>query len=339
MSGKLATMLGMVCALLASATASAADSVSYRPQIHGTLRPRLEMTTEGPAAYHFQLRNARLSIGGFIAPQIDYFIQSDFCDKGSMKILDGWVRLAMAPGLKFQAGQFRMPFAVDPFRAPHNYLFANRSFIGRQMFNYRAVGAKLSYALPRIPLTLEAGAFNPGKIGDHGPWNRSVAFGSKATLKIGNVALEAGFASISPDSVRMNVVDGTVSWQSGRWSAEAEYMNKHYCGRNLKNAHAWNGWVDYRMPIKAGIFNRLSFQGRFDGMTAHSSGSRNATGVPVVNNPARNRITVGATISHVRSAGMYLDIRADYEKYFYHSNAVITPDMASKAILEMVLRF
>lgn len=322
-----------------SAASASSDSISYKPEVHGTLRPRMEMSTEGDASYRFQLRNARVSMNGFIAPSIDYFVQADFCDRGSVKFLDGWIRLGITEGLKFQAGQFRMPFGVEPFRAPHNYIFSNRAFIGKEMFNYRAVGAKLSYTLPKAPLTLEAGLFNPTKIGDHTPWNRSLAFGSKATYKIGNVSLEAGFASISPDSVRLNVIDGAISWKSGRWLAEAEYMNEHYAGRNLKNCHGYNAYVDYHMPIKAGIFNKLSFQGRFDGMTAHSSGARNDEGNLTINDPARNRVTVGATISYVRTASMYLDIRADYEKYFYHKGVAVSPEKGDKLVLEMVLRF
>lgn len=329
------------CLLLfvAALSLSASDSISYVPEVHGTLRPRLEMSTQGEASYRFQLRNARVSINGRIAPVIDYYVQADLCDRGSMKFLDGWVRLTMAKDLKFQIGQFRMPFAVDPFRGPHTYVFANRSFIGKQIFNNRAVGAKLSYTLPKAPLTLEAGLFNPSTIADHTPWNRSVAFASKAQYNIGNVTLTAGFASISPDTTRLNVTDACITWKSGRWLAEAEYMDVHYANRNFKDCHAYNAYVDYHMPIKAGIFNRMSFQGRFDGITAHSTGVDNEDGGLVVNNQPRNRITAGATISYIRSKSMFLDIRANYEKYFYHSGVTVTPEMGDKLLLEMVLRF
>lgn len=316
----------------------AGDSISYIPQIHGTLRPRMELSTENGDS-RFQLRNARVSINGNIAPMIDYYVQADVCDRGKMKFLDGWIRLAIMKGLKFQAGQFRMPFAVDPFRGPHTYLFANRSFIGKQIFNNRAVGAKVSYTLPKTPLILEAGVFNPSTIADHTPWNHSPAFASKAIYKIGEITLTGGFASISPDSTRMNVIDGCVTWKSGRWTAETEYMHTHYAHSRYKPSHAYNAYVDYRLPIKAGIFNRLSFQGRFDGITSHSDGSSTDGGPLVENDPARNRITLGTTISYVRSASMFLDIRANYEKYFYHKGVNVTPDNGDKIVFEMVLRF
>lgn len=329
-----------VIALMAlqATAAEKKDSISYIPQVHGTLRPRVEQSTERSET-RFQLRNARVSLNGFIAPMIDYYVQADFCDRGSIKFLDGWIRLAVTKDLRIQAGQFRMPFATDPFRGPHTYIFANRSFIGKDVFNVRAVGAKVSYKLPKIPLTVEAGVFNPSKIGDHTPWNRSLAFASKAVYKLGNVDLSAGYASKKPDSVRVNSIDGAITWKCGRWTAEGEYLYSHYCNRGFRESHAWNAWVDYRMPIKAGIFNRLSFQGRYDGMTAFSSGSNMPDGTLKVDKKPRNRATVGATISYVRTPSMFLDIRANYEKYFYHSGVHVTPDMGDRVTLEMVLRF
>lgn len=328
-----------VCLALALTAQAESDSLTYVPHLHGTLRPRMEMTTEGDPHYRFQLRNARVCLDGMIAKSVDYFLQADLCDRGTMKFLDGWIRLAVSQGLKFQAGQFRMPFAVDPFRGPHTYLFANRSFIGKQIFNNRAVGAKVCYSMPSRPLILEAGVFNPSKIGDHTPWNHSVAFASKAVYTVGDVTFTAGFASISPDSSRLNVTDCCVTWKSGRWLAEAEYMDVHYANRNFKDCHAYNAYIDYRMPIKAGLFNRLSFQGRFDGITAHSTGVDNEEGLLEVNNRPRNRITVGTTISYIKSKSMFLDLRADYEKYFYHSGVKVSPEMGDKIVMEMVLRF
>ena len=36
---------------------------------------------------------------------------------------------------------------------------------------------------------------------------------------------------------------------------------------------------------------------------------------------------------------MFLDIRADYEKYFYHHGVSVSPENGDKLVLEMVLRF
>lgn len=335
------SLLTIACAALPfapEANAATGDSISYIPKVHGTLRGRFEVATRH-GDYRFQLRNARVSLAGNIAPAIDYFLQADFCDRGSIKFLDGWVRMKITDGVAIQAGQFRMPFGVDPFRGPHTYFFANRSFLGNQVCNYRAVGGKISYAVPSIPLTVEAGVFNPGKIGDHTPWNSSLAYAAKATYTIHNVKMSAGMMSISPDSVRSNIIDGCLSWSAGRWIVEGEYMYKHYTHSRHVPAHAYNIFADYHMPIKAGFFNRLSFQGRFDGMTSHSSCRRGDSGHLMTDHPRRNRITVGTTISYIRTKNMFLDLRVNYEKYFYSSHATVNPDSDDKAVVELVLRF
>lgn len=343
----LSRLSASILTLLAASTAFAAETdsvkptkqVSYIPQIHGTLRPRAEYSTDDNS-YRFQLRNARLSLGGFAGTEVvEYYAQVDICDRGVMKFLDGWIRLHASDRLQFQAGQFRMPFGQDMFRAPHTYIFANRSFMGKTMFNRRAVGAMVNYTVPRTKLKLQAGIFNPGTIGNHAVWNKTIAFASKATLPIGNVTAVAGFSSVSPDSTRINAADAALTYKIGGWTFEGEYLYMHYANRSIHNSHGYNFWTDYRMPVKAGIFNRLSFQGRFDGMTNFSDGYFNNDPQLSVTAPRRNRLTVGCTLSYIRSANLFLDIRADYEKYFYSKGYTPTPENSDKIVLEMVLRF
>lgn len=312
--------------------------VNYIPQVHGALRARFEADTQR-GGHRFQVRNARVSLAGQMARNIDYFLQSDFCDQGKFKFLDAWIRFGITRGLSVQAGQFRMPFGVDCFRAPNNYIFANRSFIGKQICNVRAVGVKAGYTFPKVPLTVEGGLFNPTPIGDHMVWNDNFAYSFKATLGINNVKLATGFQSIIPDEVRANLIDGSVSWQWGRWLVEGEYMYKHYADNMHKACHGYLVYVDYAMPIGLGVFNKLSFQGRFDGMTDHSTAKRNAAGLLMTDDPARNRITAGATISYVRAKTMLVDLRVNYEKYFYHAGMQLAKGNGDKIVLEAMLRF
>ncbi len=323
----------LVCAV----SAVAQETVSYKPNIHGTIRARWEMETE-TGDNRFQVKNARLSIDGKIAPSIDYFLNTDLCDCGKIKILDAWARMNAVDGLSFQAGQFRIPFGVDPFRAPHTYFFANRSYVGKQVCNYRAVGAEAAYSFSKIPLSVKAGVFNPTSIGDHNVWCRKMAYGGKAEYKLGDVKLSAGMMSIMPDMIRVNITDGAVTWSRDRWIVEGEYMYKHYTGNNHDGCHAYNLYADYHLPVKAGVFNRLSFQGRVDGMTAHSNGYRNDNGKLVTNDPARNRVTLGSTISYRRNI-VFADLRVNYEKTFYHSGVDAPQGDGDKVLVELVLRF
>ncbi|MDE5744793.1 MAG: OprO/OprP family phosphate-selective porin [Paramuribaculum sp.] len=329
-------------ALIAAAAAGAepkdSAAVSYMPQFHGTVRARFEYATAG-GEYRFQVRNARFAINGNISREISYFVNTDLCDRGKMKILDAWAKAEFVPHLSLQAGQFRMPFGVDPFRAPHQYYFANRSFIGKQMCNYRAVGAMLIYDFACAPLKLEAGAFNPYSIGDHTGWGKKLAAAGKATLGLGDFKVSAGGASIYPSGIRANMTGACLSWSRGRWIAEGEYMYKHYLHGASRNAHAYSVFTSYYMPVKAGIFNRLSVQGRFDGITDHSDCAKDENGLLHITDAARNRITAGATLTTMKAKNMFFDFRVDYEKNFYRHGFKPAPEYGDKLVAEIVLRF
>lgn len=321
-------------------TDSATKSFSYMPAIHGALRTRFEHDFDNGGS-RFQVRNARVTIGGNVAPAIDYFIQTDLCDRGKMKILDAWGRIALARDLRLQAGQFRLPFGTDPFRGPANYVFANRSFIGKDMCNVRGVGAKLSWSVPvadRQRITLEGGAFNPTSISDHEIWVKELSYAAKEIYAIGNVKVSTGVQSLSPDSIRINLWNASCTWSSGGWTVEGEYMNKHYTRDTHKPAHGWLLWADYALPVKAGVFNRASFQARWDGITAHSDGRRDDSGALCSNRPARQRLTAGATMTYACKA-VHCDLRLDYEKFFYRSGASVPPGEGDKICAEMVIRF
>lgn len=314
------------------------NDVSLRPNIHGAIRARYELDTRDGLS-RWQVRNARVTLDGRPADFISYFIQADLCDRGSFKPLDFYVRLKAWRGLSVQAGQFRMPFGIETFRAPNNYIFSNRSFIGKQICNYRAVGAKVGYTFDQQPVTLEAGVFNPSTIGDHTGWHRTMAYAAKGLWSPGEFTFAAGFMSIRPDRVRTNLADLSVGWHHDRWLVQAEYMYEHYTRQAYKDAHGYCLFGDYRMPVKLGKFNRLSFQGRFDGMTAHSDAKCDGAGELLTNDPRRNRITVGSTLTYFHSPAVYLDLRIDYEKYFYSSNTVIATGEGDKILAELVLRF
>lgn len=333
-------VVAILSVFIVSPDINAEDDVDLVPKIHGALRTRWEMDTENDAS-RFQVRNARVTLSGDIAPQIDYSIQTDLCNAGKMQILDAWGRIGISERVKFQAGQFRMPFGTDCFRAPINYIFANRSFIGKTVCNVRAVGAKLSYtpvATVEHKLVIEGGAFNPTVITDHNQWVKTMAYAAKVEYRYENVKFATGIQSLEPDSVRMNLFGGSVTWNAGRWLVEGEYMNKHYTHHAHKPAHAYNIYADYHFPVKAGVFNQASVQGRVDGMTAHSTGTRNKDGVLITNQAARNRVTVGGTLSYIYK-NVHCDIRLDYEKYFYHHGVVVPDGEGDKICAEMVIRF
>ena len=335
---KLLLLFLILNSILLHAAENKDSTFTYRPNFHGTIRARAEWATESDE-FRFQVRNVRATLDGRIMPQIDYFLNIDLCDMGKIKMLDAWVRFTDRHGFSVQAGQFRIPFGVDPFRAPHQYWFNNRSFIGKQICNYRAVGAKLGYRLPDVPLNLEGGIFSPTTIGDHSPWQKKLAWAWQASYQIENVKLSGGMASVRPFGYRANLAGGCISWKYGRWIVEGEYMNEHYVNKAHRPVHSWNFFGGYRFPIKMGLFNFMSAEARFDGMTEHSNLSPGDDGKLRTDNPKRNRITAGMMISHYRSANLFADFRLDYEKYFYGKSSIPSPDNGDKLSLELILRF
>lgn len=314
----------------AAAISAAADDkeFSYIPEFHGAFRTRWEIQSN-TGDQRFQVRNARLSLAGKLAPSISYFFQTDLCDRGTMKILDAYGKFDIIKGMYVQAGQFRMPFGVEPFYGPGNYIFSNRSFMGKQVMNYRAVGAKAGYTLPKIPLTIELGVFNPTAIGDHTGWHRAVNYSGKVSYKITGFTISTGYASIKPATVRANLADICVHWQNKNVLIGAEYMYKHYVNSSHKDNHSYVAFVDWHTAVDCGLFNQWSVQARFDGMTDHI----NMTSQSLEAN--RNRITVGSTLSFKYKA-VHADVRVNYEKYLGYIENGHNPDLVTA---EMVIKF
>lgn len=321
-------------------SAEKADKVDYTPKIHGVLRTRWEGEWGGGAdfAQRFQVRNARLSVEGKVLRELDYFVRIDACDRGKMKILDAWARWQFAGHWRVQAGQFRVPYAVDCFRGPGAYYFANRSFMAKHMLNMREVGAKIGYYGTAVPVTVEAGVFNSAPMSDHDVWQRQMNYAAKATWAIWNVTLAASFISTQPEAVRMNIVDGAATWKSGRWIVEGEYQHQHYSGNTHSATDGWNLFGSYGLPLRHSAFNTLSFQARYDGMTAHSTGKANDEGNIVTNDPSRQRITLGSCIEFSKKP-LRAAIRLNYEKYFYSHGDIAPKGENDKIVAELVVKF
>ncbi|MDE5797115.1 MAG: OprO/OprP family phosphate-selective porin [Muribaculaceae bacterium] len=323
-----------------AATDIKADSTSfsYIPHLSLTLRPRAEWST-ATGDIRFKIRNSDLAMSGNILPSVAYYLRADYCAAGKFQVHDAWVRVGFGRGFAVQGGQFRIPFGVESFRAPWNYYFINRSFMGKQMCNQRSVGVKGMWTATKLPLTAEFGVFNPTSYADHSIWVRTVAFGGKASYRVSNTTFTAGGLSIRPADVRINFADICAQWQYNRWTVVGEYMYEHYTNSAHRPAHSYVAFADYKMPLRTHLFNRMSFQGRFDGLTAHSNGTPDEHGHIITDNAARNRLTLGATLSYVHTSGRFLELRANYEQFFYHHDYHPSPSDDNMASVELVLHF
>lgn len=339
-------LLMAVVVLTTTAYVEAADSVSllqkvqpYLPTVGICFRGRFEQDTERGAG-RFEVRNARLRLSGTVIPQIGYYYQMDLCDQGVIKILDAYATVMPGRGWKLMLGQSRVPISVDASRGPGGYLFANRSFLGRYMLNQRSVGLKAGYTCPGLPLYAEAGVFNSAPMAVHNLWFKHYTIGAKARYKFWNrLTLEGGFKSDVPTGgPRTDFSDVTLSWQTANWLFEGEYVVQHYHHNAYRNCHAWNTMVQFQRPVGWGIFNNWSVQGRYDGMTDHSTGTPDSEGRLITNQSGRTRVTVGSTVSR-RMGKAHVDFQLEYEQYFYAHGVKADPGAGNKLVAEMVIYF
>ena len=333
-------LVSIVCVFssLVAMAVNDTTAVDWRPQFHATLKPRLEVDPADGGAARFQVRNARFGAVGNITRSIDYKVEMDLCDRGKIKLLDCYAGFKVLPGLQLQLGQILIPFGIDAPRANYDYIFGDFSFVG--MFNgaIRGCGAKAIYDLPGSGLKLAGAVYNNYEMTEQTVWQKSMSFALEGRYSLGPVTPVVGFESSMPGGIRINSLDAALLFVMGRWQVEGEYMMKHYTHRAFKTAHAFNIHGRYTMPIKAGVFNRLTFEGRFDGMTNYSNG--NVTDGRLSLDASRcKRASVGATIGHVRGP-LLTYFRLDYYHTFHPRNvATVATDPANKIIAEVVLHF
>lgn len=273
-------------------------------------------------------------------PVVGYKAEIDLSDEGAIKMLDAYVRFYPKKRLNFTIGQMRVPFTIDAHRSPHRQYFANRSFIAKQVGNVRDVGAAVSYTFfGRCPLTLDAGIFNgSGLTGQKHFWTSDYNFSVKAQAMIAghfNTTVSLQRANAGDTKVTMYDIGGY--YESERWHVEGEYLRKHYLHAGFPTVNALDAFVACRLPLKK-CFSAVSFLGRYDYMSDHSSGIRREDGTLAIDDPERHRLTGGVTLS-MGTPKFQADIRINYEHYFYRSGVEPSVSERNKAVIEFVCRF
>lgn len=96
----------------------AQKKTDYIPKIHGTIRGKYEYQYEEKEG-RFEVRNARFSLTGNVAPIVSYKAEIDLSDEGAIKMLDAYARVTPLPTFDITIGQMRVPFTIDAHRSPH----------------------------------------------------------------------------------------------------------------------------------------------------------------------------------------------------------------------------
>lgn len=337
----MAMFCGSLTCVLAQEDNAEKEKIDLTPQIHGTVRGKYEFQTEEGEG-RFEVRNARLSVTGRVAKAVEYKAEIDLSDEGKIKMLDAYTKIRPADRLAFTIGQFRVPFTIDAHRSPHQQYFANRSFIAKQVGNVRDVGATLGYTFDfGFPLVLEAGLFNgSGLTNQKDYWTKKANFSAKAQM-----FLPAGFClalstqKISPNGNNVMMYDAGAYWQRAGWHIEAEYLYKHYDNNMFNDVHSFDGFINYDIAIRnsKALIKKVSPLVRYDFMSDHSDGTLDEDGKMKLTDSKRSRLTGGVTLSLAKP--FVSDIRINYEKYFYGSNAMPKVSERDKIVVEVMTRF
>lgn len=330
----------------ATASAQAAEREDWIPAIHGTIRGKLEYQP-GLSATRFEVRNARLSAEGLLpfgtndsasSPVlkrgIRYKAEVDLSDEGNIKMLDAYVQVLPWRSLSLTIGQMRVPFSIDAHRSPHQQLFANRSFIAKQVGNVRDVGLMAGYSwyvreTRRMVASLDAGLFNgSGLTAQKTAWHRDINFSARLQiypLKPWNITLSAQRNRVGSDSLHYVSFAAGTYYRDEHWHAEAEYLHKRYFPDQFAPVHAVDAFLSYTHPVRS---LALSYLARYDYMSRQE-----------LTDAERHRLTAGLTLHFFPERKFYADLRLNYEQYFYAADVSPKESEQTKLVAEMMLRF
>lgn len=317
---------------------SAQVQKDYLSNIHGTIRAKYEYELTIDSG-RFEIRNARLSVEGKVIPIVSYKAEIDLSDEGKIKMLDAYVRIR-PNSWNFTVGQMRVPFTIDAHRSPHLQFFANRSFIAKQVGNVRDVGASLAWTF-RWPtlITLEGGIFNGSGLTEQKDfWTSSYNFSFKAQAMIAqrlNIVLSC--QKTNAGDVNVMMWDVGTYWHTSHWHIEGEFLRKNYANSAFSPVNAVDAFAAYRIPVRKGL-TAISFLGRYDYMSDHSRGNKDAEGNLIIDDHERHRLTGGVTLS-LGTSVLQADVRLNYEQYFYRKNVVLAISEQNKMVLEFVTHF
>lgn len=329
----------------------AADSIpesklpDWFPSVSGTLRAKGEYQTEEGEG-RFEVRNARIALDGKITPALLYRAEIDLSDEGRIRMLDAYAGMNFAKGWLVRLGQMRVPFSIDAHRSPHKQYFANRSFIAKQVGDVRDVGLSVAWEVPALPLKVEGGVFNgSGLTNQKDYWTKEINFSAKVQLcPVDGLTLQGSVQKISPGGCNVYLYDGGITWLRSGWLLEAEYLRKHYEADAFPAVNALDVMAGYEFSLHpAGVLGRrselnaLRLLARYDRMDNHSDGSTDEAGVLLLTDAERQRITGGVTLCFGRR--LRAELRLNYEKYFYDSDAVVKTSERDKAVMELMVHF
>ena len=152
-----------------------------------------------------------------------------------------------------------------------------------------------------------------------------------------NYNLTLSTQKIHPDKISIYMYDIGTYYEFDNWHIEAEYLYKTYAKNSFDDVHAFNAFVNYDLFIKKGLFQKISFLGRYDSMGYHINGNADEDRKLYITDYSRQRVTGGVTLSFGKA--FQADLRLNYEKYFYDKLSLAKESEQDKFVMELMVRF
>ena len=311
-------------------------TVRYEPSIDGTIRGKYEYNSSLDG-HRFQVRNARFSVRGAVSEYARYKAEIDLSDEGLTRMLDAYVEMKASDRISFVIGQQKVPFSTDNLRSPYNFLFANRSFLGKQLAGLRDVGATLEYEFgDKLPLELIAGVYNGKGLYNQKEWRNTLSYALRAIYQPEKWEFSANYNTIQPYELRMHIFNAGIMYTNQRWHFEGEYFHKEYEKNLFSDTEGSFVLASYDIPTpKLKAIESISPRIRYDHMSNDNNGLLNpTTNTYTVDDVERSRFTGGINFNLKKP--FINEIRLNYEQYFY-AQGIVNND--NKLVIEFVTKF
>ncbi|MDR1129499.1 MAG: hypothetical protein LBK96_00775 [Prevotellaceae bacterium] len=204
------------------------------PEISGLLKTRWEYCFEDNTG-RFDIRNARVKLGGKLSRHVAYGLQMDYSTHGKL--------------------------------SQYQNMYANRSFVAKFVNpDSRDLGMQLDYKIPRIPLTAHAGVYNGAGI-NNPQWQKSPFVLSR--LVYGTMeGFRAGlkyYGGKTPAGDRIANYGFDLRYAGDRYAVETEYVVKDSVntGAYLSAAYLQGS---YRFPVNGKMAKYITPTLRGDAM-------------------------------------------------------------------------
>ena len=278
----------------------------------GAIKTKLEISADS-GAMRFNVRNSRMGLRGDIGEYLSYRIQVELSSEGSFAPLDLYGTLKPAKGLSINLGQTSVPFENSYIITPAEMMFSNRAFIGKFFTpGSRDIGASLQYRFTpaEIPLELQAGAFNGGRI-NNPQWTTRPSYAFRITAgSMEGFRTSAKIYRYAGENLDLLLWGADLHYAGKHLRIEAEAMNRNPeggAGETLFGAYIQGAYV-FELN-KANMFHNVWPAFRWDAMGYGAD----KNGLDV------NRLTVGLNFG-VSLKPFASVLRFDYEQYFVRSS-------------------